>query len=81
MVDVADSNAVYYYHFDGLGSATALSDVNNVIVFSCPEHKAEQKTPVFSACTCERQGNAGTGVPSVPKKSAFLTVSLFIRLV
>jgi len=26
MVDVADSNAVYYYHFDGLGSVIALSD-------------------------------------------------------
>jgi RHS repeat-associated protein len=34
MVDVADSNAVYYYHFDGLGSVVALSDVNNVIVES-----------------------------------------------
>jgi len=32
MIDVADSNAVYYYHFDGLGSVAALSDVNNVIV-------------------------------------------------
>ena len=26
MLDVADSNAVYYYHFDGLGSVVALSD-------------------------------------------------------
>ena len=26
MIDVADSNAVYYYHFDGLGSVIALSD-------------------------------------------------------
>ncbi len=34
MIDVADSNAVYYYHFDGLGSVVALSDVNNVIVES-----------------------------------------------
>ena len=34
MVDVADSNAGYYYHFDGLGSVVALSDVNNVIVES-----------------------------------------------
>ena len=25
-IDVADSNAVYYYHFDGLGSVVALSD-------------------------------------------------------
>jgi RHS repeat-associated protein len=33
-VDVADSNAVYYYHFDGLGSVVALSDVNNVVVES-----------------------------------------------
>ena len=26
MIDVADSNTVYYYHFDGLGSVVALSD-------------------------------------------------------
>ena len=26
MIDVADSNAAYYYHFDGLGSVVALSD-------------------------------------------------------
>jgi len=34
MTDVVDSNAIYYYHFDGLGSVAALSDVNNVIVES-----------------------------------------------
>ena len=28
MIDVADSNAAYYYHFDGLGSVVALSDSN-----------------------------------------------------
>jgi len=28
MIDVADSNAVYYYHYDGLGSVVALSDSN-----------------------------------------------------
>ncbi len=32
MIDLADSNTVYYYHFDGLGSVIALSDVNSVIV-------------------------------------------------
>jgi len=26
MIDVADSNSVYYYHYDGLGSVVALSD-------------------------------------------------------
>ena len=26
MIDVADSNAVYYYHYDGLGSVVALSN-------------------------------------------------------
>ena len=26
MIDVADSNKAYYYHFDGLGSVVALSD-------------------------------------------------------
>ena len=32
MIDVAGGNAVYYYHFDGVGSVIALSDVNSVIV-------------------------------------------------
>ena len=32
MVDVADANETYYYHFDGLGSVVALSDVNNALV-------------------------------------------------
>jgi RHS repeat-associated protein len=32
LVEVAESNAVYYYHFDGLGSVIALSDVNSVLV-------------------------------------------------
>ena len=26
MIDVAANNAVYYYHYDGLGSVVALSD-------------------------------------------------------
>ena len=34
MIDVAGGNAVCYYHFDGLGSVVALSDVNNVVVES-----------------------------------------------
>jgi RHS repeat-associated protein len=32
LIEVAESNAVYYYHFDGLGSVVALSDVNSVLV-------------------------------------------------
>ena len=32
MIDVTDSNTVYYYHYDGLGSVVALSDMNNKIV-------------------------------------------------
>jgi len=32
MIDVADGNKVYYYHFDGLGSVVALSDVNSEVV-------------------------------------------------
>jgi len=32
MIDIADNNNVYYYHFDGLGSVAALSDVNSDIV-------------------------------------------------
>ena len=32
MIDVADNNAVYYYHRDGLGSVVAISDANADIV-------------------------------------------------
>ncbi len=32
LIDVANGNAAYYYHFDGLGSVVALSDVNKVLV-------------------------------------------------
>lgn len=42
MIDVSDSNTVYYYHFDGLGSATALSDEAGAIVemkFGITENK------------------------------------------
>ncbi len=31
MIDVAGGGAIYYYHFDGLGSVTALSNVNRDI--------------------------------------------------
>ncbi len=34
MIDVADSSAVYYYHFNGLGSVVALSDSNGDTVQS-----------------------------------------------
>lgn len=32
MIDVIDNDAVYYYHYDGLGSVVALSNTNNEIV-------------------------------------------------
>jgi hypothetical protein len=32
MVDVADGNAIYYYHYDGLGSVAAISDGTGDIV-------------------------------------------------
>lgn len=34
MIDVADGNTVYYYHFDGLGSVIALGDQNADLVES-----------------------------------------------
>jgi YD repeat-containing protein len=37
MIDVADNNAVYYYHFDGLGSVIALSEKMVKYDFSLPE--------------------------------------------
>jgi len=32
MIDVTNGNAVYYYHFNGLGSVVALSNDNSEIV-------------------------------------------------
>jgi len=32
MIDVTDSNAIYYYHFDGLGSVVAFSNDNSEVV-------------------------------------------------
>ncbi len=32
IIDVADNSAVYYYHFDGLCSVAALSNVNGEII-------------------------------------------------
>ena len=32
MIDVADNNKVYYYHFDGLGSVAALSNIDSEVV-------------------------------------------------
>ena len=32
IIDVSDNNTVYYYHFDGLGSVAAFSNVNGEIV-------------------------------------------------
>jgi len=37
MIDLADSNAVYYYHFDGLGSVVALTDASGQL-----QHQAER---------------------------------------
>ena len=34
MIDVADYNAIYYYHFDGLGSVVAITNVNANVVES-----------------------------------------------
>jgi RHS repeat-associated protein len=34
MIDVADSNAVYYYHYDGLGSVVALSNSSGTSIQS-----------------------------------------------
>jgi RHS repeat-associated protein len=52
MIDVADGNTVYYYHFDGVGSVIALSDVNRVIVerysydvFGEPNHTSDVNNP------------------------------------
>ncbi len=57
MVDVADNNAVYYYHFDGLGSVVALSDANSDVaeaysydVFGEPNRTSDINNPyMFTA--------------------------------
>ena len=35
MIEVADANAVYYYHFDALGSVVAMSDAAGDTVQTC----------------------------------------------
>jgi len=52
MIDVADNNAVYYYHFDGLGPVIALSDSGaNVVerysydVFGEPNRVSDVNNP------------------------------------
>ena len=54
IIDVADSNTVYYYHFDGLGSVIALSDQNADLVESCsydvfgkPSNTSDVNNPTF----------------------------------
>ena len=54
MLDVADNNAVYYYHFDGLGSVAALSDNSaNIVekysydVFGEPNRTSDVNNPYF----------------------------------
>ena len=37
MIEVADANAVYYYHFDALGSVVALSDAAGRL-FAATQH-------------------------------------------
>ncbi|MBW7991992.1 MAG: hypothetical protein FVQ84_18520 [Planctomycetes bacterium] len=56
MVDVTDSNGVYYYHFDGLGSVVAFSDVNNVIVESYSYDVFGAPTIYDANCSLEAQG-------------------------
>lgn len=53
MIDVTDSNAVYYYHFDGLGSVAALSDASadtvesySYDVFGAPTIYDENQTEI-----------------------------------
>jgi RHS repeat-associated protein len=53
MIDVTDSNAIYYYHFDGLGSVAALSDAGaNMVesysydVFGAPTIYDENQTEI-----------------------------------
>ena len=54
MIDVTDSNAVYYYHFDGLGSVIALSNNSGEIVeqyeydvFGRPDRVSDVNNPYF----------------------------------
>ncbi|UCE98682.1 MAG: RHS repeat-associated core domain-containing protein [Planctomycetota bacterium] len=59
MIDVADGNSIYYYHFDGLGSVVALSDVNGVVaesysydVFGSPTTNSSVGNPYLFASRC-----------------------------
>ena len=78
MIDVPDSNAAYYYHFDGLGSRLALSDAdgNTAVVYeydvygqvaavqTIPSHHNNQSSIINN----QSQGPAGTQSSIVHRK-------------
>ncbi|MHC4122456.1 MAG: RHS repeat-associated core domain-containing protein [Planctomycetota bacterium] len=58
MIDVTDSNAIYYYHFDGLGSVAALTDESGDLV-------EKYKYDVFGSLTIYDSGGSEISQSSV----------------
>jgi RHS repeat-associated protein len=62
MIDVTDSNAVYYYHFGGLGSVVALSNVNGEIVERY-EYDAYGRVTIWDANLTTERDTSSYGNP------------------
>ena len=64
MIDVSGGNAIYYYHFDGLGSVVALSNNNGNII-------EKYRYNVFGAVTIRDANNSVVSVSSVANPYMF----------
>jgi len=62
MIDVADDNKVYYYHFDGLGSVIALTDTSGTFV-EYYEYDVFGQPTIWDASTMEIVESSTVGNP------------------
>jgi len=62
MIDVAAGNKIYYYHYDGLGSVVALSDVNSEVV-EMYEYDVFGRATIWDAATLDIVAESTVGNP------------------
>jgi len=62
MIDVAGGNKIYYYHYDGLGSVAALSDVNSEVV-EFYEYDVFGQVTIWDMSTLDIVGQSTVGNP------------------
>ncbi|OHB58997.1 MAG: hypothetical protein A2Y12_19695 [Planctomycetes bacterium GWF2_42_9] len=70
MIDVADNNTIFYYHFDGLGSVVALSDATANVVeeYSYDVFGEPNTTSTIGNSLCSPAAN------TIPKLACTITV-------